>query len=84
MYATPNSKINRQEKSKINALTEKLIGKNGIYIGVTATPGRLDLNRTHKNETNGGSIFLHIRITRSRTVLPTVNHQAFISTNLLT
>jgi hypothetical protein len=49
-YATPNSKINRQEKSKINALTEKLIGKNGIYIGVTATPGRLDLNRTHKNE----------------------------------
>ena len=39
-YATPNSKINRQEKSKINALTEKLIGKNGIYIGVTATPGR--------------------------------------------
>ncbi len=49
-YATPNSKINRQEKSRINELTEKLIGDQGIYIGVTATPGRLDLNRTHKNE----------------------------------
>ena len=49
-YATPNSKINRQEKSKINELTEKLIGSEGIYIGVTATPARLDLNRTHKNQ----------------------------------
>jgi Z1 domain/Type III restriction enzyme, res subunit len=49
-YATPNSKINRQEKSRINELTEELIGEEGIYIGVTATPGRLDLNRTHKNQ----------------------------------
>jgi hypothetical protein len=49
-YATPNSKINQQEKSKINELTEKLIGDKGIYIGVTATPARLDLNRTHKNQ----------------------------------
>jgi hypothetical protein len=49
-YATPNSKINRQEKSKINELTEELIGDHGTYIGVTATPGRLDLNRTHKNQ----------------------------------
>lgn len=49
-YATPNSKINKQEKSKINELTERLIGKDGIYIGVTATPARLDLNRTHNNE----------------------------------
>ncbi|HTR29180.1 MAG TPA: Z1 domain-containing protein [Puia sp.] len=49
-YATPNSKINLKEKSKINELTGKLIGKNGIYIGVTATPARLDLNRTHENE----------------------------------
>lgn len=49
-YATPNSKINQKEKSKINELTEKLIGSAGIYIGVTATPARLDLNRTHKNQ----------------------------------
>lgn len=49
-YATPNSKINQREKSRINELTEKLIGTIGIYIGVTATPARLDLNRTHKNQ----------------------------------
>ena len=49
-YATPNSKINQQEKSRINALTERLIGNSGVYIGVTATPARLDLNRTHKNQ----------------------------------
>jgi hypothetical protein len=49
-YATPNSKVNQQEKSKINELTEELIGDNGIYIGVTATPARLDLNRTHQNQ----------------------------------
>lgn len=49
-YATPNSKINKQEKSKINGFTEKLIGSKGVYVGVTATPARLDLNKTHKNE----------------------------------
>lgn len=49
-HATPNSKINKREKSKINELTELLIGDEGIYIGVTATPARLDLNRTHKNQ----------------------------------
>ncbi len=49
-YATPNSKINKKEKSRINELTEKLIGAEGTYIGVTATPARLDLNKTHKNQ----------------------------------
>lgn len=49
-YATPNSKINKQEQSKINELTGKLIGDDGIYIGVTATPARLDLNKTHDNQ----------------------------------
>ncbi|MBU6447404.1 DEAD/DEAH box helicase family protein [Patescibacteria group bacterium] len=49
-YATPNSKINQKKKSKINELTENLIGETGIYIGVTATPARLDLNRTHQNQ----------------------------------
>jgi hypothetical protein len=49
-YATPNSKINQKEKSRINELTEALIGDTGVYIGVTATPARLDLNRTHKNQ----------------------------------
>lgn len=49
-YATPNSKINKKEKSRINELTGKLIGAEGTYIGVTATPARLDLNRTHENQ----------------------------------
>ncbi len=49
-YATPNSKINKKEKSKINELTEELIGSQGTYIGVTATPARLDLNKTHQNQ----------------------------------
>ena len=49
-YATPNSKINKQEQSKINKLTGRLIGDDGIYIGVTATPARLDLNKTHDNQ----------------------------------
>ncbi len=49
-YATPNSKVNRQERSSINNLTAELLGDEGTYIGVTATPGRLDLNRTHLNQ----------------------------------
>ena len=49
-YATPDSKINipNSEASKINTLTKELIG-NGGYIGVTATPARLDLGNTHDN-----------------------------------
>jgi hypothetical protein len=49
-YATPNSKVNQQKKTKINKLTGDLIGSEGTYIGVTATPARLDLNRTHQNQ----------------------------------
>ncbi len=49
-YASPNAKVNKGEKTKINALIEKLINSNGIYIGVTATPARLDLNNTFMNE----------------------------------
>ncbi len=48
-YATPNSKINRDEKTKINELIGKLLGDEWIYIGVTATPARLDLNNTFEN-----------------------------------
>jgi hypothetical protein len=49
-YASPNSKVNKGEKTKINELIEKLIGTDGAYIGVTATPARLDLNNTFRNE----------------------------------
>ena len=60
-YASPDSNINKPEvdPTKINQLVGKLITRSndpskpeecGIYIGVTATPGRLDLNNTFANE----------------------------------
>jgi hypothetical protein len=48
-YATPNSKITKDEKTRINELVGELLGDNWIYIGVTATPARLDLNNTFEN-----------------------------------
>ena len=50
-YASPNAKVNSGERTKINALITSLIGKDGFYIGVTATPARLDLNNTFDNDT---------------------------------
>jgi hypothetical protein len=49
-YATPNSKINQKKKTRINELVGKLIGPSGYYVGVTATPARLNLNQTFGNE----------------------------------
>jgi hypothetical protein len=51
-YASPNAKINAGDKTRINALIGKIIGNNGYYIGVTATPARLDLNNTFDNDSN--------------------------------
>lgn len=48
-YASPNAKINKGEKTAINRLIDNLLTNNGIYIGVTATPVRLDLNNTFNN-----------------------------------
>jgi len=52
-FATPDTNINKinKESTKINKLLEQLLQpeKGGIYIGVTATPGRLDLNNTFLN-----------------------------------
>ena len=50
-YATPNAKVNHGTKTTINALVGQLIGGAGFYIGVTATPARLDLNNTFNNNT---------------------------------
>lgn len=50
-YATPNAKINQGAKTRINELVGKLIGDTGHYIGVTATPARLNLNNTLENDT---------------------------------
>lgn len=50
-YASPNAKINKDEKTKINKLICSLLGEDGQYIGVTATPARLNLNNTFENDT---------------------------------
>jgi hypothetical protein len=50
-YATPNAKVNQGLKTPINDLIGKLIGADGAYVGVTATPARLDLNNTFQNNT---------------------------------
>ncbi len=49
-FATPNALINKGDVTSINALIKKLISHDGIYIGVTATPARLDLNNTFDND----------------------------------
>ena len=49
-FATPNGKVNIAEKTRINELVGRLKGDNGIYIGVTATPARLDVNNTFDND----------------------------------
>jgi hypothetical protein len=55
-YASPNSKVNKtddkgeQERTMINKRVSDLLGEDGIYIGVTATPIRIDVNRTFNNE----------------------------------
>lgn len=50
-YATPNAKVNKKLKTKINELVFQLLGADGKYIGVTATPARLNLNNTFNNKT---------------------------------
>jgi hypothetical protein len=50
-YATPNSKVNQGTKTSINNLVSRVVGNDGYYIGVTATPARLDLNNTLRNDT---------------------------------
>lgn len=51
-YATPDSNIGKKRKvdpTRINQHMRALV-KDGNYIGVTATPGRLDLNNTLFND----------------------------------
>ncbi|WP_348648967.1 Z1 domain-containing protein [Rhizobium sp. P38BS-XIX] len=51
-YASPNSKVNSGDKTKINRLINQILSDTGIYIGVTATPARLDLNNTFQNDSH--------------------------------
>lgn len=51
-YATPDGNVNKKDKeaSAINRYVGKLLDENAIYIGVTATPARLDLNNVYEND----------------------------------
>ena len=51
-YASPNAKVNQADKTTINKLIGKVIGATGHYIGVTATPARLNLNNTFENDSD--------------------------------
>jgi len=50
-FASPNAKVNRRERTAINNAIYRLLEADGIYIGVTATPARLDMNNTFDNMT---------------------------------
>ena len=51
-YASPDGNVNKDDydKTKINSLISSLLSSDGTYIGVTATPARLNLNNTFQNE----------------------------------
>ena len=51
-FASPNAKINKNQQTPINNLITKILGTKGDYIGVTATPARLDLNNTFDNDSS--------------------------------
>jgi hypothetical protein len=51
-YASPNAKINQRTRTRINDLITQILGTDGDYIGVTATPARLDLNNTFDNDSS--------------------------------
>jgi len=42
--------VNSRERTRINQLVGTLLGQRGLYIGVTATPARLNLNNTFNNK----------------------------------
>lgn len=63
-FASPNAKINQHTQTRINELISKILGTSGDYIGVTATPARLDLNNTFDNESEQ---WVHFRPHRNYT-----------------
>jgi len=70
-FASPNSQINSGSKTPINDYIDKLIGKDGIYIGVTATPARLNLNHTFDNKPENWVRFpAHSKYTGQDTFFP--------------
>ena len=58
-YATPNAKVNKDDRTAINKAIHKMINDDTTYIGVTATPARLDLNNTFETENEEWVYFRH-------------------------
>lgn len=82
-YASPNAKVNKGEKTKINALISEMIGSTGYYIGVTATPARLDLNNTFENDSALWVNFPpHSKYTGQDTFFPIEGNVGYIRTLL--
>lgn len=82
-YASPNAKVNKGEKTKINALISEMIGAAGYYIGVTATPARLDLNNTFENDSALWVNFPpHSKYTGQDTFFPIEGNVGYIRTLL--
>jgi hypothetical protein len=78
-YASPNSQINKGKQSKINELIRKLLGTTGVYIGVTATPARLDLNNTFDNQHEKCVRFIpHEQYTGQETFFPLEAAKPFV------
>lgn len=50
-FASPNARVNKRERTAVNNAIYRLLDRDGIYIGVTATPARLDMNNTFDNMT---------------------------------
>jgi len=82
-YASPNGRVNSGGKTAINDLIDKILKKKGIYIGVTATPARLDLNNTFKNDSNVWVDFPpHSKYTGQDTFFPIAGKVAYQRTLL--
>jgi hypothetical protein len=76
-YATPNSNVNKEveKRTTINKLVLRLINDTGIYIGVTATPARLDLNNTANNDNEKWVLFKsHDEYTGQEIFFPTTDN----------
>lgn len=85
-FATPNSKINSADQSKINKLVDELLDtdETSIYIGVTATPARLDLNNLFDTSKSDWVYFRpYPEYSGHRTFFPPSN-QEFVDFNLIT
>jgi hypothetical protein len=83
-YATPNAKVNKNQKTKINELVSNLLGANGKYIGVTATPARLNLNNTFDNKAETWVHFPpHNAYTGQDTFFPLTGSPAYRLTQLV-